>query len=46
VAHYCAVEIIALLLILMYCTMRELVRVIGSKKMCRLFFGPMPRPAF
>jgi hypothetical protein len=42
--HFWAVEIILLLLILIYCTMRELARVIGKKKMLRLFFGPMPLP--
>jgi hypothetical protein len=44
--HYWAVEIILFLLILMYCTMRELGRVMGKKKILRLFFGPPPLPAF
>ena len=44
--HYLAVEIILFLLILMYCTVRELARVIGKEKMLRLFFGPAPLPAF
>jgi len=44
--HYLAVEIILFLLILFYCTARELVRVIGKEKMLRLFFGPTPLPAF
>jgi len=44
--HYLAVEIILLILILVYCTARELVRVIGKDKMLRLFFGPAPLPAF
>ena len=44
--HYLAVEIILFLLILMYCTVRELARVIGKEKMLRLFFGPVPLPAF
>jgi len=44
--HYWAVEIILFLLILMYCTARELGRVIGKEKMLRLFFGPTPLPAF
>src|SRR5215813_13827603 len=44
--HYWAVQIILFILILVYCTARELVRVIGSKKMLRLFFGPTPLPAF
>ena len=44
--HFWAIEILLFLLILMYCTSRELVRVIGRKKALRLFFGPMPLPAF
>lgn len=40
--HYCAVQILLLLLILMYCTTRELVRMIGADKVRRMFFGPMP----
>jgi hypothetical protein len=44
--HFWAVQIILFLLILMYCTVRELVRVIGRERMLRLFFGPMPLPAF
>ena len=44
--HYWAVEILLFLLILMYCTARELGRVIGKDKMLRLFFGPTPLPTF
>jgi len=44
--HYLAVEIILFILILVYCTARELARVIGKEKMLRLFFGPMPLPSF
>ena len=44
--HFWAEEIILFILILVYCTARELVRVIGKEKMQRLFFGPMPLPAF
>ena len=33
-------------LIAMYCAMHELVRVIGKEKVMRIFFGPMPAPAF
>jgi hypothetical protein len=44
--HYWAVEIILFILIAVYCTARELTRVIGKEKMLRLFFGPMPLPAF
>ena len=44
--HFLAVQIILFVLILMYCTAHELVRVIGKEKMLRLFFGPAPLPAF
>ena len=44
--HYWAVEIVLFILILVYCTARELVRVIGKEKMLRLFLGPTPPPAF
>jgi len=44
--HFWAEEIILLLLVLVYCTVRELARVIGREKMLRLFFGPAPLPAF
>jgi hypothetical protein len=44
--HFWAEEIILFLLILVYCTARELARVIGREKMLRLFFGPNPLPAF
>jgi hypothetical protein len=42
--HFVAVEIILFVLILMYCTMHELVRVIGKEKAKRIFFGPVPIP--
>jgi len=44
--HFWAVQIILLVLIVMYCTMVELIRVIGKEKVRRLFFGPMPLPVF
>src|SRR5262249_43455726 len=44
--HYWAVQIILFILILVYCTARELVRVIGKEKIFRLFFGPTPLPEF
>jgi hypothetical protein len=44
--HFWAVQIILFMLILVYSTARELGRVIGREKMLRLFFGPMPLPAF
>ena len=42
--HFWAVQIMLLMLIVMYCTMHELVRVIGREKVMRMFFGPMPDP--
>jgi hypothetical protein len=38
--HFWAVQIVLLVLILMYCTARELVRVIGRDEALRMFFGP------
>jgi hypothetical protein len=40
--HFWAIQIILLVLIVMYCTMHELVRVIGREKVLRIFFGSMP----
>ena len=40
--HFWAVQILLVGLIMAYCTMRELIRVIGADKMKRIFFGPMP----
>ena len=45
-AHFWAVQIILFVLIVVYCTAHELGRVIGREKLLRLFFGPMPLPAF
>src|SRR4051812_19892222 len=42
--HFWAIQIILFVLIVMYSTMHELVRVIGRKKVLRIFFGPMPIP--
>ena len=44
--HFWAVQILLFVLILMYCTGRELVRLIGREKVLRAFFGPMPLPTF
>jgi hypothetical protein len=44
--HFWAIQIILIVLILMYCTGRELVRVIGRDKVMRMFFGPAPLPTF
>ena len=40
--HFWAIQIILFVLIAMYCTIHELVRVIGREKVLRIFFGPMP----
>ena len=42
--HFWAIQIILFVLIVMYCMMHELVRVIGKEKTLRIFFGPMPVP--
>src|SRR2546423_14259427 len=42
--HFWAIQIILFVLIVMYCTVHELVRVIGREKVLRIFFGPMPAP--
>jgi hypothetical protein len=42
--HFWAIQIILFVLIAMYCTMHELVRVIGREKVLRIFVGPMPIP--
>ena len=42
--HFWAIQIILFILIVVYCTVHELVRVIGREKVLRIFFGPMPAP--
>ena len=42
--HFWAIQLILFVLIAMYCTMHELVRVMGREKALRIFFGPMPVP--
>lgn len=37
--HFLAIQILLVMLILVYCTMRELVRLIGREKMGQIFFG-------
>ena len=44
--HFWAVQIILLVLIFMYCTTRELVRVMGRDKVLRTSFGPLPLPKY
>lgn len=43
--HFWAIQIFLLVMVLMYCTMRELARVIGEAKLRQIFFGPMPDAA-
>ena len=40
--HFWAIQIVLVMLITIYCTISEIVRVIGGDKMRHLFFGPMP----
>ena len=42
--HFWAIQIILFVLIAMYCTMHELVRVMGREKVMRIFFGSTPAP--
>lgn len=44
--HFWAIQIVLLVLILAYCTSRELIRVIGKDRARQLFFGPRPLPEF
>ena len=39
--HFWAIQIFLLVLILMYCTAREFIRVVGEDKVRRIFFGPL-----
>ncbi len=41
--HFWAIQIFLLVLILMYCTMSEFVRVIGGDRVRRIFFGPLEK---
>jgi hypothetical protein len=41
--HFWAIQLILVVLILMYCTMHELVRVIGRDKVLEIFFGTWPK---
>jgi hypothetical protein len=40
--HFWAIQILLAVLIVMYCVMRELARLIGADKMKAMFFGPLP----
>jgi cytochrome b561 len=41
--HFWAIQVLLLVLIVMYCTMRELIRVIGAEQVRRMFFGPLEK---
>ena len=43
--HFWAVQILLASLILVYCVMSELVRVLGADRMKKMFFGPMTAQA-
>jgi hypothetical protein len=43
--HFWAVQIVLFVLILMYCTIHEVVRVIGRDKVLQMFFGVVPTRA-
>ena len=40
--HFWATQLLLVVIIFMYCTMRELIRVIGRDKVREMFFGPPP----
>jgi hypothetical protein len=40
--HYWAIQILLLVLILTYCTIREIARALGGNKLWQMFFGPLP----
>lgn len=42
--HFWAIQILLVVLVLMYCTMRELIREIGGDKVRQMFFGPLQTP--
>jgi len=39
--HFWAIQILLVVLILMYCTMREVIREIGADQVRKMFFGPL-----
>jgi hypothetical protein len=43
--RFWAIQIGLLVLFLVYCSFRELIRVLGRDRVIRIFFGPMERPA-
>jgi len=41
--HFLATEILLVAILLLYCTIREFIRVIGREKARAIFFGPLPK---
>jgi len=41
-AHFLATEMLLLAILLLYCTIREIIRVIGRDRARAMFFGPLP----
>jgi len=41
--HFWAIQIFLVVLILMYCTMREVIREVGRDKVRQMFFGPLQK---
>ena len=41
--HFWAIQILLVVLILMYCTVREVIREIGGDKVRQMFFGPLQK---
>jgi hypothetical protein len=42
--HFWALQIVLFLLVLIYCTTVEAIRVVGRERVWRTFFGPLPAP--
>jgi hypothetical protein len=40
--HFWAIQIVLFVLILAYCTVHEIARVIGADELRQMFFGPVP----
>jgi hypothetical protein len=41
--HFWAIQILLVVLVLMYCTTREVIREIGGDKVRQMFFGPLQK---
>jgi hypothetical protein len=40
--HFWAIQLWLLVLLFLYCALRELVRALGADEVRRMFFGPLP----